>query len=914
MLLCMSVTAQKASLKGLISDTSSKQNLQNATISLLRNKDTVLYKYTRSNEAGGFELKNLNAGKYIVMVSSPTYADYRDDITLEDASSIDLGKIILTTKAHLLEDVVVRQRIAAIRMKGDTLEYKADSFKVREGANVEDMLRKLPGITVDKNGKITAQGEKVEKVLVDGEEFFGNDPTIATRNLDAAAIDKVQVFDKKSDQAAFTGIDDGTKTKTINLTLKDDKKKGIFGKMELGAGPDDKWNNSIMANAFKGKRKLSFYGIMSSTGTTGLDWDDINKYGDNSSITSGTTDDGGMYINMSGDEFSGSSYYGEGIPKVWTGAVNYGNKFNNDKQNLNGSYRYNKLATEGNSSTTTQSILPDTLFFNNKIASGSNIKERNTISGSFDWMIDSSFSVKITANGYKGNTTSINSVQSLALNQNKDTVNTSAQNTSSYGTNQSFNSTALIRKKFKKIGRTISLSIDQKYVENNSDGYLYSLNQFYEKTGLISQSDTTDQKKTNGGISNSLTGKIAYTEPIIKNLTAEINYGLSNTKSESKLLSYDKDGSGKYNTLNNLYSNDYSYNILTNSGGMMLRYNTKKYNFSAGGDVSNAHYDQKDLIKDSSFAYNYVNFFPRANATYKFNQNSRINFNYNGNTKQPTIQQVQPVANNNNPLNIAVGNPDLKQEFTHTFRMSYNSYQVLKQKGFYISGNFRITPDAIRTNTYTDSLGRSIYKYVNTDGNYNFGGWAGYNQKITKLDLNFGVNYSYNYANSVTYVNFLKNVNTNTNQRFEFDFYKNKEKKFDIYLQFAFMYNTSVSSIRPDIKNNYWSMEHSLDGTVQLPGKFELHSSTTFNLRERTAVFTTNNNVILWDAYLAKKIFKGDKSQIRFTAHDILNQNKGFSRDIGSASITETTYQNISRYFLLSFIWNFNKNAASAKN
>src|SRR6266700_5649709 len=221
-------SAQTASVKGVITDTSSKQNLSNTVISILRAKDSILYKFTRSDAKGNFELKNLKAGDYVLLITYPAYADYVDHINLTDTAALNLGKVPMTLKAHLLKEVIVRQTINAIKIKGDTTEYAADSFKVQPDATVEDLLKKLPGIQVDKNGQITAQGEKVQKVLVDGEEFFGDEPTLVTQNLRADMVDKVQVYDKKSDQATFTGIDDGEKQKTINLKLKDNKKNGYF--------------------------------------------------------------------------------------------------------------------------------------------------------------------------------------------------------------------------------------------------------------------------------------------------------------------------------------------------------------------------------------------------------------------------------------------------------------------------------------------------------------------------------------------------------------------------------------------------------------------------------------------------------------------------------------------------------------
>ena len=325
LLLSSSILAQTSSIKGHISDTTMNENLENAAVSLLRSKDSVLYKFTRTDKNGNFFIQNMTAGKYLIYLTYPGYADFMDTVELWDGKTNDLGSLAMLTREHLLQEVVINQQ-GAIRIKGDTTEFKADSFNVRQGANVEELLKKLPSIQVDKDGNITAMGESVKKVMVDGEEFFGNDPTVATKNLQADAIDKVLVFDKKSDQAVFTGIDDGEKTKTINLVLKEDKKKGYFGKLELGAGLDDKWNNSAMFNNFKGKKKISFYGIMSSTGKTGLNWDERSQYGGDNSMVTG--DFGGMMtISMNSDDFSSPNFYGEGLPKSWAGGINFSNKF-----------------------------------------------------------------------------------------------------------------------------------------------------------------------------------------------------------------------------------------------------------------------------------------------------------------------------------------------------------------------------------------------------------------------------------------------------------------------------------------------------------------------------------------------------------------------------------------------------------
>ncbi|MGC4234192.1 MAG: hypothetical protein QM594_14525, partial [Niabella sp.] len=324
--------AQTTNIKGTLVDSADKKSLQNTVVALLNSRDSALVDFARAGAGGTFQLNAADTGSYILLITHPYFADYTDKLQMEPGKPLDLGFINMLSKSKLLEEVVVKGG-APIRIKGDTTIYTADSFKVREGANVEELLRKLPGVQVDRNGQITALGEKVERFLVDGEEFFGSDPGIATKNLRADIVKDVQVYKGKSDQAAFTGIDDGQSKQTMNLVLKEDKKKGYFGKIEAGGGlknnnqPGDqhKFNNALMLNAFKAKRKIAAYGIMSNTGKLNLDWNDRNKYGGGSDVQ--TTDDGGIYMTSMGD-YNRS----DGIPTNWNAGIHYNNKFNEDKQ------------------------------------------------------------------------------------------------------------------------------------------------------------------------------------------------------------------------------------------------------------------------------------------------------------------------------------------------------------------------------------------------------------------------------------------------------------------------------------------------------------------------------------------------------------------------------------------------------
>jgi hypothetical protein len=410
----------------------------------------------------------------------------------DSAAAIDMGMIPIILKANLLKEVIVRQTIGAIRVKGDTTEYAADSFKVQADATVEDLLKKLPGIQVDRNGQITAQGQKVQKVLVDGEEFFGDDPTLVTQNLRADMIDKVQVYDKKSDQANFTGIDDGETQKTINLKMKDNKKNGYFGKINLGAGTDGYHDNSAMINKFKGKQKFAAYGIISNTGTSGLNWEDMSSYGDNP-IGNADFDEasGGFYIEGDFDDLDSwdGRYNGQGYPLVQTGGLHYNNKWNDDKQNLNANYKILQLHVNGASATNSQSILPDsTSFYNNSVQRFANEILRNRGNGSYEFTFDSTSSIKITADGGVDHKITGSFDSSEALDNLKSLINTSNRSISTVGDNRTLNSNLLWKKKLKKKGRTLSFNVREKFSNNTSDGYLLANNLFYEdgteRTGI----------------------------------------------------------------------------------------------------------------------------------------------------------------------------------------------------------------------------------------------------------------------------------------------------------------------------------------------------------------------------------------------------------------------------------------------
>ncbi|WP_315814347.1 outer membrane beta-barrel protein [Paraflavitalea speifideaquila] len=558
--------------------------------------------------------------------------------------------------------------------------------------------------------------------------------------------------------------------------------------MEAGSNGDKYWNNSGMLNAFKAKRKFSAFGIMSTTGKTGLDWNERMNYGGNSGMESGMSDDGGMYIMMGGggDDFdNGGSYWGEGLPKGWAAGIHYSNKWNQDKLHLNGSYKFNKINTEANGRNTSKYILPDTLYYVNEFGNNYTSKERHRVDGMYEIQLDSSSSLKITAGGSSGKTNSYNISNTEWLDEDGKPVRTIDQRTSSIGENKAFNSTLLYRKKFKKQGRTISVNFNQDYKENESQGFLLAKNEYFDSNGNKTE-QLVDQKKLNDNITSLVSGKVSYTEPLTKRALLEFNYGLSNNHRQSRRTALGKldPSSPKYDDVVDSLSNDYAFNVLNQSAGINYRYaKPKRISFGFGANIARADFTRKDLKTTKDVKYSFTNFFPSANITWTLGSNGSLRFNYNGSTQAPNIDQIQPVADNSDQSNIRRGNPDLKQAFRQRFNISYNNYKILSERGIYMSMSFSTVQNDFSSMTSIKD-GTRITTPVNVNGNYNINGWFDYNKKVKLIDAQVGPNVEFSKSRNINFIDGKENTNNNYSIAFGINLWKQRKR------------NTSLASAR----------------------------------------------------------------------------------------------------------------------
>ncbi len=897
--------AQPYIVKGSVTDTLNNTPLPMASVVLIRTSDSVIAAHTRTRADGTFQASVSKPGKYFLRITFPSFADYIDALNIKKATTI-LGDLPMVSKSHLLKEFVLTQQIAAIKIKGDTTEYMADSFKVKEGATVEDLLKKLPGIQVDKNGQIVAQGETVQKVLVDGEEFFSDDPKVVTRGLQADAVSKVQVYDKKSDQADFTGIDDGQKTKTINLELKEDKKKGYFGKLDAGGGSDGYFQNQGMINAFKAKRQLSAFGIASNTDKAGLGWQDNDKFGSGNGTTEITED--GSFVstsNRSEEDLSGwdGRYTGEGLPTTWTGGAHYADKWKDGKHHISANYRAARQNVDIEGNTANQFSLPNdsirvTDMDKNQFSTG----DRHGFDVLYDWKIDSNTSAKITVNA--GLKTSNTSSDYLTRNyfQTKDAPDTSfnTRRVTSDATAQFINADFLLRKKFAKKGRTLSLDVKENYKESESEGFFTS--DIYGAG--IPDTFNTDQRKLNTSSTLAFAGKVTYTEPLSKVLYTEISYGVTVNNSTASNLSFDKLNGQYSDAPNATFSSDYRFNILSNTGGLNFKFVYKKVNFSFGSDISKTDFTQTNQLNaEDPTKYDFINLFPKAAFTYRIGKQTSLNFSYQGSTRQPTISQLQPFAQNIDPLNIVVGNTELRQEFINKVSLRFNDYKILQSRFLWANASFSTISNAITTEQFnTGAINQT--RYINMDGNYNGFAFLGYGFKVGQSDFMVGAQTSGSVFHINSRINDRNNTSDNTSVSVGPYVQYDKENKFEFRYNPQFIYNNNTSTNNP-VAVSYYIFNNDLSGSVQLPAKIELGTSVDMMFRQKTPIFTANNNVIRWNAYVEKKFLKKSQLALRVSAFDILNQNIGFSRTAQGSIVAQNSYNTIRRYGMLNLIWNF---------
>ena len=894
--------AQNFTIQGSLKDSIAGRALNSATVSLVYANDSSLVSFSRTNEAGLFNFKNVSPGSYLISVSYVGYSPKWVPVITGTEKTVDMG-LIYMNDVNTMSTVTVTARRPPVVINGDSVEFNSENFKTAPNAVVEDLLKKMPGMEVDKSGGITVNGKKVTKVFVNGKEFFTGDPMMATKNLPADAVDKIQVYDRKSDQAMFTGIDDGSEETAINLKLKKDRNKSTFGKLNAGAGTPSVFDAQGNVNVINNEEQFSAIGGANNTNRQNFSGRNIVNFSGGGGGRPGAG--AGVTVNFSGGSGE-TDANAQGIAETYSIGGNYSNLFNSKKTEFNANLSISDVERNNISSSFTQNLTPGNAF--NRISNSNSIagNKQQNFGSTIDHKVNDNFSFRFTPSLGLQQTTnySEDSTQTYLTNGNLLNSNTTIASSASDAVNAA--STLLLRKKFAKKGRTISSTITQSFNRSNSTG-----NQFTEQLSYINNKLTNDsildQQNTRKGENSSYSANLIYTEPLGKKSLLEFNTYLSKSIGSSSRRIFDRnDATDNYDLLNTRLTNEFNSEYTYSGGGMSYRSNQKKYNFSTGVSLQKAVLDGENISAKTKLSQSFQDILPNATFRYNFSQTKNFNVDYRTSTNQPSITQLQPVLDQSNINRQSIGNPDLKRSYVHNVNIRFFSSKILAGKSFFSTLNASTTNNSI-VNYDSVLPNRTILtRPVNVNGAYRINGSMNYGFGIKKLKsrLSFGLNAGLN--NNISYANGILNtiVTKSTGPSMSYTYIV--DDVIDINLTARYSFSQTSNEVNPTLNTNFLTKVFGADMTNYLPLNIVLNQSFNYAINTGRAE-GFNTAIPIWNASFSKFFLKNKRAEIKMSAFDLLNKNIGINRNVSQNQIVDRSYNVISQYFMLTFTYSLQK-------
>ncbi|MBS1604222.1 MAG: TonB-dependent receptor [Bacteroidetes bacterium] len=906
----LSAFSQTMTIKGRVCDSSTNNPLAYATISLVSARDTTLISFVIADSAGQFLLKKPGPGDYLLSASYAGYLPAWRPLPYLSGDGIHETADIHLVPVTNLRDVRVTARRPPVEINNDTIEFNSENFRTQPNAVVEDMLKKMPGVTVESDGTIKVNGQTVRRILVNGKEFFTGDVKMATKNLNADAVDKVQVFDRKSDQAAFTGVDDGNGEKTINLKLKKDRNFATFGKITAGGGSGSgggRYDAQTNINKFKGDEQLSFLGMANNTNRQGFSLMDVLNF--TGELSRGMRNGGGRINIQSGNAGSnnglpvtGLGQNQQGVARTSAGGLNYNNSWDSGKGSLNSNYTVSNIRLVTNKTSLSQNLAPGNNYTTQDTTGTVYEVTQHRLAAILDQQLGSSTSFRLTPS-----MTWQHSGKNAADRYASQTSDGQLLNDgfSDNGTNPSafdFSTELLLRHRLAKKGRTISGDFNIAYNHSRQDGSQISDNQYYRGTDSL-----IDQITGRDATTRTLGGNITYTEPIgRRSLLALSSFLNVNTGASNKQTFDYNPGSGKHDMPNSLLSNDFGSEYRYSGGGISFRSNQKKLNITVGANIQSASLNATNHSSGSYIRQSFTDLLPNAIFQYNFSQTRNLRFDYSTYTTQPSVTQLQPVPDISNPLNTTTGNPTLKRSYTHSVSLNYFSASPTRGRHLLFFFNATDALDAIVQSDSVSSVGTRTSRPVNTNGTGNLLTNLEYGFPIRALHARLELGSFFIYSLNKAFVNGAANRITSTTLRPNLSFDYDIADKFDLELTASVSFYTGTYSLQPALNTHYLRHNYGATTTNYLPLGFSLHNEFSYILNTgRSDGY--NTNIPLWNISLARPFLKNDRAEIKLGVMDLLDRNNGITRSINQGNILDERYNVLHRYFLLSLTYSLNK-------
>jgi hypothetical protein len=896
--ICTHAQSSKGVITGKLTDSAVQHPLSLATIAVFHAKDTSLITYRLSDLQGVFKVPGLPLNDSCrVIITHAGSATYRKTFLLTaDQPQLDMGAVKLQPDSRLMEEVLVVAERPPVMVRRDTIEFNAEAFKTLPSALVEDLLRKLPGVDVDAQGNIMVNGRKVNKLYVDGKEFFGSDPQMATKNLPANIIDKIQVTDDKEQMLQNPDLPKGQIGQVINLKLKKAIKQGWFGKAYAGAGTGKRYELGGIANLFRDTLQVSLLGYTNNLNRPGFGMNDItsiggfNRSGFNSMMV---MSDGGFALNNI--SFGGT---GQGIQRSTGGGFNMNNQLGK-KVTLNLQYFYGQINSSIAQLNNRQQFFDDTTMVTHNVNSENNTKDVHRVGGFVKWTLDSLSTIEFRPSLTLSKVTAQKSMLYNTFTNYNPLLNKSNNEERTRNNAMEFSQFISYNKRFKKQGRSLYASANFRLSDNNNHQYNDAQNVFYDNqqpvTSLLNQ-------LRNRSMDNTAVDLWAnYSEPISKKLSLQFNESFNFFKNSDDVKTFDNDNNNQdYETPNDTLSNGFNRDGWRSNTRAALKFTNKKFSISPGINYQVLNIDNR-FQKNPSVPQHFNYILPSLQINI-----ASWNLGYSVSAEEPQVNDLQPVVDNTNPIYIQQGNPFLKPSVNHSLNINTYNFNIKNNINYNLYFYGRLSDNAIVRARTIDKSGVQVTTPVNADGILFFQASGGINKQIkfsSDWKLSVGGRLWLTYNRGLVIVNNIRsNANiTTVNPGFNFSF--NWKDKVEFRQNYGLGLNKSSyqNHAFPQLKTITHNSGSEL--ILRMPKHWVWETSMDYRYNPQVAD-GIQKNIYRWNAAVNFLFLKDDKGQLKLSAYDLLNQNTNVSRTVTENYISDSETTVLKRYFMLTFTYN----------